>query len=328
VPMIRPGRDSDAEGFIALVGACWSEYPGVILDVDGEVPELRTLASHYGRKGGRLWAAEADGRIVGMLAAARHGDGAWEITRLYVLPEWRGDGLAHRLLDLAEAHARDAGATRLMLWSDTRFDRAHRFYEKRSYVRHGPIRVLGDISHSLEFGYAKPISGVELLDAAAAASAERRLAELLVACVADGASVSYLAPLPPDAARGLFRRVATEIAAGTRVLVAAWLDGVLVGLAMLDLGTPENQRHRAEVQKLLVHPAARRRGLARSLLARLEMEARLAGRSLLTLDTTAGDAAEALYRSLGWQEAGRIPRYVANAHGVLCDTVLFWRELT
>ena len=172
-------------------------------------------------------------------------------------------GLAPALLATAEAHARAAGATRLVLWSDTRFDRAHRFYEKRSYVRHGPIRVLHDISNSLEFGYAKPVAGIEVLDAAAAASAERRLAEILCACVDAGASVSYLPPLAPDVARGFWKRMAADVAAGTRILLAAW-DDASVGTVMLEFASSPNQPHRAEVQKLLVHPAARRRGMARA----------------------------------------------------------------
>src|SRR3954471_2334906 len=78
--LIRPGRDDDAEGFIALIGACWAEYPGCILDVDGELPELRALASHYAKAGGVLWTAERDGRVIGMVATKpRPGDGAWEI---------------------------------------------------------------------------------------------------------------------------------------------------------------------------------------------------------------------------------------------------------
>ena len=130
---IRPGRDADADGFIGLISGCWSDYPGVVMDVDGEVPELRTLASYYAGKGGTLWAAEAAGRLVGMIAAGPHGADRWEIARVYVDRGWRGGGLGHQLLDVAEAHARAAGATRLELWTDTRFDRAHRFYEKRSY---------------------------------------------------------------------------------------------------------------------------------------------------------------------------------------------------
>jgi GNAT superfamily N-acetyltransferase len=325
--MIRSGEDSDAPGIIALIGTCWGEYPGIVLDVDGEVPELRLLATHYAGKGGALWVAEDGGRIAGMIGVVPHSNDAWEIVRLYMLQAYRGTDLAPRLLGMAEAHARKAGATRLVLWSDTRFDRAHRFYEKHSYVRHGPIRVLGDLSNSLEFAYAKPVSGIEALDAAAAASAERRLVEILCACVDSGASVSYLPPLAPDVARGYWKRAAADVAAGARVLLACWDDGVLAGTVMLELAFQPNQPHRAEVQKLLVHPSARRRGLARALMLRAEQEARRVGRSLLTLDTRAGDAAESLYRAMGWQEAGRIPGYALNADRTPCDTVFFWRQV-
>jgi GNAT superfamily N-acetyltransferase len=324
---IRPGRDSNADGFIAVVTACWGEHPSIKIDIDAELPELRALASHYAGKGGALWAADADGRIVGMIGVAPCTDGAWEVVRLYMLQPYRGTDLAPRLLSLAEAHARAAGATRLVLWSDTRFDRAHRFYEKHSYVRRGPIGVLHDISNSLEFGYAKPVSGIEVLDVAAAASAERRLAEILCACVDAGASVSYLPPLAPEVARAFWKRMAAEVAAGTRILLAAWDDAMLVGTVMLELASAPNQPHRAEVQKLLVHPAARRRGLARALMLRVEQEARLAGRTLLTLDTRAGDAAETLYSAMGWHEAGRIPGYALNADLVPCDTIFFWRHV-
>jgi GNAT superfamily N-acetyltransferase len=324
---IRPGRDDDADGFIALISACWSEYPGIIIDIDGEMPELRALASYYAGKGGALWAAEGDGRIVGMIGAVPRSEGAWEIVRLYMLGQCRGTDLAPRLLGLAEAHARTAGATRLVLWSDTRFDRAHRFYEKHSYVRRGPIRVLHDISNSLEFGYAKPVAGIEVLDAASTASAERRLVDILCACVDAGASVSYLPPLAPEVARAFWKRMAADVAAGTRILLAAWDDAALVGTVMLEFASSPNQPHRAEVQKLLVHTTARRRGLARALVLRAEQEARQAGRTLLTLDTRAGDAAENLYRAMGWHEAGRIPGYALNADLVPCDTIFFWKHV-
>jgi GNAT superfamily N-acetyltransferase len=324
---IRRGRDADADEFTALISACWGEYPSIKIDIDAELPELWALASYYAGRGGALWAADADGRVVGMIGVAPRTDGAWEVVRLYMLQPYRGTDLAPRLLDIAEAHARAAGATRLVLWSDTRFDRAHRFYEKHSYVRRGPIGVLHDISNSLEFGYAKPVSGIEVLDVAAAASAERRLAEILCACVDAGASVSYLPPLAPEVARAFWKRMAAEVAAGTRILLAAWDDAELVGTVMIELASAPNQPHRAEVQKLLVHPAARRRGLARALMLRAEQEARLAGRTLLTLDTRAGDAAETLYRAMGWHEAGRIPGYALNAGLVPCDTIFFWRHI-
>lgn len=326
-PIIRPGHDSDADGFIALIATCWSQYPGVHLDVDGEEPELRALASYYAGQGGALWAAEVDGAVVGMIATRPRDAGAWEICRVYVHPARHGDGLGHRLLDMAEAHAIDAGATRIKLWSDTRFDRAHRFYEKHSYVRSGPLRVLADACHSLEFAYAKPVNGVEVLDAAAAASAEPRLYAILTACVAEGSGVSFLPPLAPDTARAFWRRIAKDVAASRRVLIAGWAGGVLSGTVTLAFASAENQPHRAEVEKLLVHPDVRRHGLARALMQRLEAEARRAARPLVTLDTRAGDRAERLYRAMGWQEVGRIPGYALLADGTSDDTIFFWKRL-
>ena len=331
--VVRPGKDADAEQLIALIGVGWALYPGVRMDVDGEMPELRALASYYAQAGGGLWVAEDAGTVVGMAATRPHHTDttgqspAWEICRVYVHPSQHGAGLAHRLLDIAEGHAIAAGAARLLLWSDTRFDRAHRFYEKRSYIRSGPIRVLHDISNSLEFAYAKPVNGIEALDAAAAASAGRRLADILIACVAGGAGVSFLPPLAPETARAFWKRAATEIAAGTQVLLGGWVDGVLAGTVTVHTGTPPNAPHRAEVQKLLVHPDARRHGLARALMQRAELAAAGAGRSLLTLDTRAGHAAERLYRAMGWQEGGRIPGYALNADGSPGDTVFFWKRI-
>jgi GNAT superfamily N-acetyltransferase len=328
--MLRPGRDEDEDGYIRLIGDAWAEYPNCILDVDGEVPELRALHSYFSKAGGAVWVAEEAGRIVGMVATRPLGsDRAWEICKMYVEKSQRGTGLAHRLLGGAEDHAMAQGAERLVLWTDTRFDAAHRFYEKRGYVRAGSIRILDDISKSLEFRYAKPAHGVvvEALDAAAAASAERRLAEILVACVESGASVSYLPPLSLDTARNYWRRVSGDVAMGKRLLLVAWVDGRMAGTVQLDLDTPANQRHRAELAKLLVHPEFRRAGTGRALMQRAEQAARGIGRTLLTLDTRAGDAGEALYRALGWQQAGRIPGYASDATGALHDTLLFYKGM-
>ncbi len=247
---------------------------------------------------------------------------------MYVATAARGGDAASRLLDAATDFARDAGAAELHLWSDTRFLRAHAFYEKHGFVRSGPIRALGDRSNSIEFGYAKPLSGlvVRVLDVAAAGSAERGLAEILAACVDTGASVSFLPPLSEDTARAFWRRAAAAVATGRRVLVAAWLDGALAGVVMLDCDMPPNQPHRAEVQKLLVHPDARRRGVARALMLAAEMAAREAGRTLLTLDT-GSNAAEALYQALGYIEVGRIPGFALLGDGTRCATALFYKLL-
>lgn len=326
--LLRPGRDGDAEGLIALVARCWANHPGCVLDLEHEERKLLALATHFAECGGALWVAEDGDAVVGMAAAQPADGAAWEIAKLYVHPDRHGSGLAHRLLDTAEAHAVAQGACRLTLWTDTRFTRAHRFYEKRSYVRSGPIRALDDLSRSLEFSYSKPLDGVLPLTAAGAASAERRLAEILVASVDGGASVSFLAPLPLDAALAYMRDVAQQVAAGRYILLAAWAGGVLSGTVRVQLDTPQNQPHRAEICKMLVHPDARRRGLGQTLMRAAETAAAGDGRTLLTLDTLTGGAGERLYRRLGWTEAGVIPGYSVDAAGRLEAATLFCKQLT
>ena len=154
-PALRAGRDGDAAGIIALIGACWAEYPGCVMDVDGEVPELRALATYYAKQGGALWVAEADAAVVGMVGTRPLDDGAWEICKMYVASTHRGAGLAQALIDAAEGYARAHGARWMKLWSDTRFERAHRFYEKHGYMRQPALRELHDLSNSIEYHYVK-----------------------------------------------------------------------------------------------------------------------------------------------------------------------------
>jgi GNAT superfamily N-acetyltransferase len=328
-PALRRGRDDDAAGFIRVVSDCWAEYPGCVTDIDGEAPELHRLASHCAARGGAVWTAEAEGSVVGMICTWPLADGAWELAKLYVAAAHRGSGVANDLCGIVERHARAHGAKRMQLWSDTRFERAHRFYEKHSYVRSGPIRALDDKSKSVEFGYAKPLAGVavERLDAAGAASAELALSRILIACVDSGASVSFLPPLTIERASVFWHRVAGAVARGEKILVAAWLDGALVGTVQVDLAMPENQPHRGDVAKMLVHPEARRRGIGRLMLQRAEAEAAAAQRTLLVLDTRAGSDAEPLYRAAGWTEAGRIPFYALSADRAPHDTVLFFKMI-
>ena len=325
--MLRPGTDADAATWIRLIGDAWAEFPGVIFDVEAELPELHALATHYAGLDGALW-LEANGR--GMIATRPlREDEAWEIGRMYVAHAARGTGLAQHLLSTAEAHARAHGAARMVLWTDTRFMAAHAFYEKAGYVRQGAIRILDDLSKSLEFRYAKPSAGlvVEMLDAAAAASAERPLGEILTACVEEGASLSFLPPMAREKSRAYWRRVSTAVAQNHRVLLVAWLDGALAGSVQLDLDGQENQPHRAELEKLLVAPSLRRRGVGTALVQRAEQAAQRMGRSLLTLDTRGDDAGEALFRRLGWRETGRVPGAELDAGRTPRDIVHFWKPI-
>ena len=279
------------------------------------------------RGDGALWVAESDGRVAGTVGVAPRDDGAWEVERLCVAPSHRGRGLARRLLSVASAHARERGAERLEVSAAGRFEGAHGLLEKEGFVRAGGTHSPRDASGPVEHRWVRPFDACLVLDAAGARSAVRRLADILVGCVDAGASVSYLPPLDPAVAVAFWQDVADEVSAGRRVLIAGWAGGVLAGTVALEPASAPNSPHRAEVHKLLVHPSARRRGLATRLLACAEDEARRAGRTLLTLDTRTGDVAEELYRSLGWTEAGTIPGFAYRPDGTLAGTTFYWKRI-
>jgi ribosomal protein S18 acetylase RimI-like enzyme len=155
------------------------------------------------------------------------------------------------------------------------------------------------------------------------------LASLLHASVHAGASVSFILPFSLDDARAFWRdQVIPRVSAGTRRLLVARLAGRIVGTVQLDLATPLNQSHRAEVLKLLVHPDARRNGIARALMTALEDVARTENRTLLTLDTRTGDHAEPLYVSLGYIRAGVIPNYARAPHSAKLEpTTILYKQL-
>jgi ribosomal protein S18 acetylase RimI-like enzyme len=154
---------------------------------------------------------------------------------------------------------------------------------------------------------------VVTLDPTAFAKAVERLAEILHACVHEGASVGFVTPFDRNEARAYWlERVAAPHAAGGKLVLIATLRGDVAGTAQLDLDSMPSKRHHAEVSKVLVDPAFRRAGVGRALMQEIERRAAREGRWLLTLDT-AGDAAEALYRSVGYGLAGAIPSYARNA---------------
>jgi ribosomal protein S18 acetylase RimI-like enzyme len=167
---------------------------------------------------------------------------------------------------------------------------------------------------------------IERLDRAGLERELDALGALLHACVEAGASVGFVQPFTPDDARVFWRhRIGPGVTADERQLFVARLDGEVVGTAQLDLAAMPNQRHRADVSKVLVHPKARRRGIARTLMDQLHAEAARQGRWLLTLDTRSGDAAEPLYLSLGYQAVGEIPVYARAPDEARFDatTVMF-----
>jgi GNAT superfamily N-acetyltransferase len=164
------------------------------------------------------------------------------------------------------------------------------------------------------------------LDAAAAPDAVNELADVLTDCVNGGASVNFMLPYGVADAADFFEKVIPSIARGETTLLAAKIDGRIVGTVQLGLDMPPNQPHRAEVKKMLVHRAARGKGVGAALLSQIEARAKQKGRTLLVLDT-ASDDARRLYERGGWQRLGNIPDYALLPGGGLCDTTIYWKRL-
>ncbi len=152
------------------------------------------------------------------------------------------------------------------------------------------------------------------------------LCDVLVDCVDGGASVSFMHPMTREKAETFWRDVGASVAKGKRILVVAEDEDGIIGTAQAIWATPENQPHRADVSKMLVHRRARRRGVGAAVLAAAERAAREAGRTLLVLDTASADA-ERLYERSGWRRVGIIPRYALLPDGPFCQTVVFYKNL-
>jgi GNAT superfamily N-acetyltransferase len=153
------------------------------------------------------------------------------------------------------------------------------------------------------------------------------LCEVLIDCVDGGASVSFMSPMTRAKAEAYWRSVGESLSRGERALLVAEDGHGVVGTAQAVWATPENQPHRADVSKMLVHRRARRLGVGAAVLAAAEAAARDAGRTLLVLDTASAEA-ERLYERGGWQRVGEVPRYALLPDGPFCRTVIFYKDLT
>jgi GNAT superfamily N-acetyltransferase len=155
------------------------------------------------------------------------------------------------------------------------------------------------------------------------------LADVLIACVHHGASVSFMAPLAHERALSFWHGVAEAIYRGERRLMVARDRGTgqLLGTVQVLLRQPENQPHRGEIAKMLVRPEARRQGIGSQLMRAAEDAAREAGKTLLVLDTVTGGEAERLYLRLGWIPIGSIPGYALWPDGRLCDATICYKRI-
>lgn len=153
------------------------------------------------------------------------------------------------------------------------------------------------------------------------------LSDVLIDCVEGGASVSFMLPMTHDKAENFWRKAAASAERGERLIfVAENGAGQIVGTVTVVLDQPENQPHRGDVSKMLVHRAARKQGIGEALLAAAERDAFAAGKTLLVLDTASADA-ERLYERRGWQRCGVIPDYALLPDGPPCATIIYYKFL-
>ena len=156
--VVRKAEETDSEAVIALVRECWSQYPGVVFDLDAELPELKNFAGYYRGLEGEAWVAKLDGEIAGCAAITPEDQpGVWMLHKLYVLPSARRHGIATALVREAEMAARAADAVRMVLWSDTRFVESHAFYASLGYEKIPLTRELNDLSNTVEFRFRKSL---------------------------------------------------------------------------------------------------------------------------------------------------------------------------
>jgi putative acetyltransferase len=154
--VIRAARDDDANGLIGLIGDVFAEYPGCVLELDHEMPQLRAIATAFEELGGRFWVAELDGEVIGCAGIApAHDPAGAELKHLYVAKQARHAGLGTRFVEMVEREAALSNAAFVELWSDTRFLDAHRLYERLGYARSPQTRELQDLSNSVEFHFLK-----------------------------------------------------------------------------------------------------------------------------------------------------------------------------
>ncbi|WP_243373788.1 GNAT family N-acetyltransferase [Microvirga solisilvae] len=153
------------------------------------------------------------------------------------------------------------------------------------------------------------------------------LSRVLIDCVEGGASVSFMLPMTQDKADTFWRGVADGVAAGERILLVAESDGEIVGTVQVVLKQPENQPHRGDISKMLVHRDARKRGVGAALMLAAEEAARKAGKSVLVLDTVTGSDGERLYARLGWERVGVIPNFALWPQGGFCPTTYFHKQI-
>ncbi len=153
---IRPALNSDTQDLFGLLALCFAEYPGCFVDPHDDLKDMLAPETSYSASGGAFWVIEDErGRVGACCGVSLPVSGIAELHRLYVRPDMRRRGLARRFIQRVEAFAKEAKATKLILWSDTRFTNAHQLYLANGFTQVGNPKPLGDISNSMEYAFEK-----------------------------------------------------------------------------------------------------------------------------------------------------------------------------
>jgi len=152
---IEPARAEDAQGVIRLIGRVYAEY-GFTFEPADELPDLLTFTQHYVAPYGTFFVIRHYGQVVGSVGVERLGESSAELHRLYLDANLRGRGLGRALVEAAIAWCRAEGMTHSLLWSDTRFERAHVLYKRMGFQRTGE-RALNDINYTHEYRYERSL---------------------------------------------------------------------------------------------------------------------------------------------------------------------------
>lgn len=244
-----------------------------------------------------------------------------EIKRVFVPEAQRGRGLARAVMGALEQALCADGIATARLETGTRQPAALALYRSLGYRERAPF---GDYAPDpLSLFLEKPLTAVQPLHA----SHLPGLSALLQACVAQGASIGWVRTPTPQACAAFWQRMAEQVARAEQRTWVALLGDAVLGSVSLGLAQPENGQHRADVFKLMVHPSARRQGLAQALMQAAEAEAQAMGKRLLVLDTNTDSPAQALYQSLGWQVCGVMPGYAEQADGSLGATTWMFKPI-
>ena len=183
-------------------------------------------------------------------------------------------------------------------------------------------------SDTVTTSYAAPAGfTIRSLSPAETEAAAPALAAVLLDCIDGGASVSFMADLTRNQAEAFWRGVAREAEVDGRAVLVAEDAAGIAGVVEVIPAWADNQPHRADIAKMLVHRRARRRGLAEALLRAAEQAAADMAKTELVLDTVTGGDAERLYARLGWTKVGVIPDYALFPDGRFCDTTVFYKRV-